>query len=63
MPRNGEIGWTTGWTKKNVVNPSHIKTSISSMHLIAAYGCGDKTRTQKQICEIFNTKYPLRLVE
>ncbi|KAJ8941598.1 hypothetical protein NQ318_012944 [Aromia moschata] len=23
-------------------------------------GCGDKTRTQKQVCEIFNTKYPDR---
>ncbi|KAJ8950460.1 hypothetical protein NQ318_010338 [Aromia moschata] len=21
-------------------------------------GCGDKTRTQKQVCEIFNIKYP-----
>ncbi|KAJ8955691.1 hypothetical protein NQ318_008562, partial [Aromia moschata] len=24
--------------------------------------CGDKTRTQKQVCEIFNTKYPDRRV-
>ncbi|KAJ8938063.1 hypothetical protein NQ318_014544 [Aromia moschata] len=24
-------------------------------------GCGDKTRTQKQVCEIFNTKYPDRI--
>ncbi|KAJ8948901.1 hypothetical protein NQ318_020486 [Aromia moschata] len=25
-------------------------------------GCGDKTRTQKQVCEIFNTKYPDRRI-
>ncbi|KAJ8963249.1 hypothetical protein NQ318_018715 [Aromia moschata] len=25
-------------------------------------GCGDKTRTQKQVCEIFNTKYPDRCI-
>ncbi|KAJ8952118.1 hypothetical protein NQ318_018453 [Aromia moschata] len=24
--------------------------------------CGDKTRTQKQVCEIFNTKYPDRRI-
>ncbi|KAJ8940613.1 hypothetical protein NQ318_004537 [Aromia moschata] len=26
------------------------------------YGCGDKTRTQKQVCEICNTKYPDRRI-
>ncbi|KAJ8936743.1 hypothetical protein NQ318_016114 [Aromia moschata] len=25
-------------------------------------GCGDKTRTQKQVCEIFNTKCPDRRI-
>ncbi|KAJ8960857.1 hypothetical protein NQ318_020155 [Aromia moschata] len=25
-------------------------------------GCADKTRTQKQVCEIFNTKYPDRRI-
>ncbi|KAJ8952554.1 hypothetical protein NQ318_006919 [Aromia moschata] len=25
-------------------------------------GCGDKTRKQKQVCEIFNTKYPDRRI-
>ncbi|KAJ8960127.1 hypothetical protein NQ318_003846 [Aromia moschata] len=25
-------------------------------------GCGDKTRTQKKVCEIFNTKYPNRRI-
>ncbi|KAJ8935781.1 hypothetical protein NQ318_018408, partial [Aromia moschata] len=25
-------------------------------------GCGDKTRTQKQVCEILNTKYPDRRI-
>ncbi|KAJ8946458.1 hypothetical protein NQ318_014446, partial [Aromia moschata] len=24
--------------------------------------CGDKRRTQKQVCEIFNTKYPDRRI-
>ncbi|KAJ8951898.1 hypothetical protein NQ318_019876 [Aromia moschata] len=26
------------------------------------FGCGDKTRTQKQVCEIFNIKYPDRRI-
>ncbi|KAJ8937411.1 hypothetical protein NQ318_012528 [Aromia moschata] len=28
------------------------------IEILILLGCGDKTRTQKQICEIFNTKYP-----
>ncbi|KAJ8956063.1 hypothetical protein NQ318_016514 [Aromia moschata] len=39
--------------------------SLSDTHIIEILillGCGDKTRTQKQICEIFNTKYPDRRI-
>ncbi|KAJ8936764.1 hypothetical protein NQ318_005679, partial [Aromia moschata] len=28
--------------------------------ILILLGVGDKTRTQKQVCEIFNTKYPDR---
>ncbi|KAJ8933305.1 hypothetical protein NQ318_005158 [Aromia moschata] len=28
------------------------------IEILILLGCGDKTRTQKQVCEIFNTKYP-----
>ncbi|KAJ8952963.1 hypothetical protein NQ318_006580 [Aromia moschata] len=27
------------------------------IEILILLGCGDKTRTQKQVCEIFNTKY------
>ncbi|KAJ8954440.1 hypothetical protein NQ318_011116 [Aromia moschata] len=36
-----------------MLNPNFIFLKSNS-------GCGDETRTQKQVCEIFNTKYPDR---
>ncbi|KAJ8952956.1 hypothetical protein NQ318_006573 [Aromia moschata] len=32
------------------------------IEMLILLGCGDKTRTQKQVCEIFNTKYPDRRI-
>ncbi|KAJ8946748.1 hypothetical protein NQ318_002578, partial [Aromia moschata] len=32
--------------------------ALPASHLQEINGCGDKTRTQKQVCEIFKTKYP-----
>ncbi|KAJ8950982.1 hypothetical protein NQ318_006366 [Aromia moschata] len=32
------------------------------IEILILLGCGDKTRTQKQVCEIFNTKYPDRRI-
>ncbi|KAJ8933195.1 hypothetical protein NQ318_012078 [Aromia moschata] len=31
-----------------------------TQRILILLGCGDKTRTQKKVCEIFNTKYPNR---
>ncbi|KAJ8954522.1 hypothetical protein NQ318_000754 [Aromia moschata] len=36
--------------------------AFSTALLTSIQGCGDKTRTQKQVCEIFNTKYPDRRI-
>ncbi|KAJ8954135.1 hypothetical protein NQ318_005729 [Aromia moschata] len=32
------------------------------IEILILLGCGDKTRTQKQVCDIFNTKYPDRRI-
>ncbi|KAJ8959188.1 hypothetical protein NQ318_022450 [Aromia moschata] len=32
------------------------------IEILILLGCGDKSRTQKQVCEIFNTKYPDRRI-
>ncbi|KAJ8944825.1 hypothetical protein NQ318_013162 [Aromia moschata] len=35
---------------------------VDKLRWLACARCGDKTRTQKQVCEIFNTKYPDRRI-
>ncbi|KAJ8948249.1 hypothetical protein NQ318_013237 [Aromia moschata] len=37
-------------------------SDIQRIEILILLGCGDKTRTQKQVCEIFNTKYPDRRI-
>ncbi|KAJ8954767.1 hypothetical protein NQ318_014874 [Aromia moschata] len=39
----------------------HLTDPFQATHWLP-YGCGDETRTQKQVCEIFNTKYPDRRI-
>ncbi|KAJ8948168.1 hypothetical protein NQ318_009260, partial [Aromia moschata] len=39
-----------------------MSLSDTQIDILILLGCGDKTRTQKQVCEIFNTKYPDRLI-
>ncbi|KAJ8963238.1 hypothetical protein NQ318_018704 [Aromia moschata] len=41
-----------------VVTGTHPGGLVAASPLALAARCGDKTRTQKQVCEIFNTKYP-----
>ncbi|KAJ8954154.1 hypothetical protein NQ318_005748 [Aromia moschata] len=36
------------------------RTDTQRIEVLILLGCGDKTRTQKQGCEIFDTKYPNR---
>ncbi|KAJ8949779.1 hypothetical protein NQ318_019009 [Aromia moschata] len=33
-------------------------SDTQKIEILIVLGCGDKTRTQKQVCEIFNTNYP-----
>lgn len=36
-------------------------TETQRIELLIMIGCGDKTRTQKEVCELFNNKYPNRV--
>ncbi|KAJ8952548.1 hypothetical protein NQ318_006912 [Aromia moschata] len=37
-------------------------SNTQRVEILKSLGCGDKTRTQKQVCEIFNTTYPDRRI-
>ncbi|KAJ8935366.1 hypothetical protein NQ318_012936, partial [Aromia moschata] len=39
-----------------------IPRDTQRIQILILLGCGDKTRTQKQVCERFNTKYPDRRI-
>ncbi|KAJ8950455.1 hypothetical protein NQ318_010333 [Aromia moschata] len=40
----------------------HFTAKYAKLKTFMIIQCGDKTRTQKQVCEIFNTKYPDRRI-
>ncbi|KAJ8944444.1 hypothetical protein NQ318_002141 [Aromia moschata] len=52
----------SNYSVANSISYEVLKSDVPRVAFSTKTGCGDKTRTQKQVCEIFNTKYPDRRI-
>ncbi|KAJ8944262.1 hypothetical protein NQ318_013674 [Aromia moschata] len=56
--QNNNVGVPISPRMSNIERRAKKKLEYVKEGTPQLFGCGDKTRTQKQVCEIFNTKYP-----